>query len=158
MRRSSTSFPSRAVSVSFRSVLICLLSLVIAAMPMTGAAQRIKAKQARALQDLQEVYSKAIRWNDFEGAWNVLDPAYREAHPMVDVEFSRYEQVQVTGFEALDSRPLPDGSVERIVRVDVVNRNTLSQRTLRFTERWRYDAKTKRWWLNSGLPDFWQGR
>lgn len=144
--------------VSLRYVLICLLSLVIAAMPMTGAAQKMKFKQARALQEVQELYSKAIRWNDFEGAWNVLDPAYREAHPIIDVEFSRYEQIQVTGFEALDSRTLPDGSIERAVRIDVVNRNTLSQRTMRFTERWRYDAKIKRWWLISGLPDFWQGR
>lgn len=144
--------------VSFRSVLIALLALALAAMPAAASAQRMKAKQARALEELQDDYSKAIRWNDFEGAWTLLDPKYREEHPVTDAEFSRYEQVQVTSFESLDSRVLPDGSVERAVRIDVVNRNTLTQRSLRLTERWRYDPKTKRWWLANGLPDFWQGR
>lgn len=139
-----------------RSLFLCLLGLSILLAPQGALAQRIK--QAKLLEQLQEDYSKAIRWNDFEGAWTVLDPAYREAHPVTDAEFSRYEQIQVTGFEALDSRVLPDGSVERAVRVELVSRHTLTQRTQRFTELWRYDPKTKRWWLASGLPDFWDGR
>lgn len=139
-----------------RSLFLCLLGLSILCAPQGALAQRIK--QAKLLEQLQEDYSKAIRWNDFEGAWTVLDPAYREAHPVTDAEFSRYEQIQVTGFEALDSRVLPDGSVERAVRIELVGRHTLTQRTLRVTELWRYDPKTKRWWLASGLPDFWDGR
>ncbi|TXI51144.1 MAG: hypothetical protein E6Q50_02025 [Lysobacter sp.] len=139
-----------------RSLFLCLLGLSILLAPQGALAQRIK--QAKLLEQLQEDYSKAIRWNDFEGAWTVLDPAYREAHPVTDAEFSRYEQIQVTAFEALDSRVLPDGSVERAVRVELVSRHTLTQRTQRFTELWRYDPKTKRWWLASGLPDFWDGR
>lgn len=139
-----------------RSLFLCLLGLSILLAPQGALAQRIK--QAKLLEQLQEDYSKAIRWNDFEGAWTVLDPAYREAHPVTDAEFSRYEQIQVTGFDALDSRVLPDGSVERAVRIELVGRHTLTQRTLRVTERWRYDPKTKRWWLASGLPDFWDGR
>lgn len=139
-----------------RSLFLCLLGLSILLAPQGALAQRIK--QAKLLEQLQEDYSKAIRWNDFEGAWTVLDPAYREAHPVTDAEFSRYEQIQVTGFEALDSRVLPDGSVERAVRIELVGRHTLTQRTLRVTELWRYDPKTKRWWLASGLPDFWDGR
>lgn len=139
-----------------RSLFLCLLGLSILLAPQGALAQRIK--QAKLLEQLQEDYSKAIRWNDFEGAWTVLDPAYREAHPVTDAEFSRYEQIQVTGFDALDSRVLPDGSVERAVRIELVGRHTLTQRTLRVTELWRYDPKTKRWWLASGLPDFWDGR
>ncbi|MCC7248445.1 MAG: hypothetical protein IT473_07470, partial [Lysobacter sp.] len=53
---------------------------------------------------------------------------------------------------------LPDGSVERAVRIELVNRHTLTQRTMRFSEVWRYDPTTKRWWLASGLPNFWEGR
>ncbi|MBP6748723.1 MAG: hypothetical protein KA144_03705 [Xanthomonadaceae bacterium] len=141
-----------------RSLCLCLLGLLIFAVPHGALAQKVKLKQPKMLQQLQEDYSKAIRWNDFEGAWTVLDPAYREANPITDAEFSRYEQIQVTAFEDLDSRVLPDGSVERAVRIELVNRHTLSQRSLRFTEVWRYDPTTKRWWLSSGLPNFWEGR
>jgi hypothetical protein len=158
MRASSRALPSHAMPASFRRLLVLLLCLFIAAIPATALAQRMKTKQARMLEQTQDDYSKAIRWSDFEGAWTLLDPEYHKKHPVTDAEFSRYEQMQVTSFEALDSRVLPDGIVERAVRIDVVNRNTLSQRTLRLTERWRYDPKAKRWWLSNGLPDFWQGR
>jgi phosphate-selective porin len=145
------------MSASFRFIWICLLTLAISALPATAVAQKMKIKQPRVLEQVQEDYSKAIRWNDFEAAAALLDPNYREQHPITDAEFSRYEQIQVTAFEDFASRILPDGSVERSVRIDLVNRNTLSQRTIRFTERWQYDAKAKRWWLSSGLPDFWKG-
>ena len=145
------------MSASFRFIWICLLVLAIAALPATATAQKLKIKQPRLLEETQLDYSKAIRWNNFEAAAALLDPSYREQHPVTDAEFSRYEQIQVTAFEDFDSRILPDGSVERAVRIDLVNRNTLSQRTIRFTERWRYDAQAKRWWLISGLPDFWKG-
>jgi hypothetical protein len=145
------------MSASFRFVWLCLLGLAMTAFAPDLAAQKMTRKQTRMLTQLQEDYSKAIRWNDFEGAASLLDPEYRKVHPITDAEFSRYEQIQVTGFASLDSRVLPDGSVLRAVRIDLVNRNTLTQRSMRFTERWRYDAQAKRWWLTSGLPDFWQG-
>lgn len=140
---------------ALRSLCLCLLGLLILSAPQAAFAQKIK--QPKMLDQLQQDYSKAIRWNDFEGAWTLLDPAYREAHPVTDAEFSRYEQIQVTGLENLDSRVLPDGSVERAVRIELVNRHTLTQRSMRFTELWRYDPTTKRWWLASGLPNFWEG-
>jgi hypothetical protein len=45
----------------------------------------------------------------------------------------------------------------REIQIEVVNRNTLRQRRVRFTEVWRYDAEAKVWWVG-GLPDFWQGK
>jgi hypothetical protein len=33
----------------------------------------------------------------------------------------------------------------------------MSERSTRYTERWRYDEATKTWWLTVGLPDLWQG-
>ena len=45
----------------------------------------------------------------------------------------------------------------REIEVGVVNRHTLVERSLRYTERWRYDPKARTWWLTVGLPDFWAG-
>ena len=39
----------------------------------------------------------------------------------------------------------------------LINRNTLADRTVRYRENWRYDEKSKSWWLDGGLPDLWQG-
>jgi hypothetical protein len=118
----------------------------------------IAAKKKRGLLDRNQYsYSAAIRWGDFEGAWSMVDPKVREKAPMTDLDFSRYEQIQVSGYRDLASMPGPDGSVLREIQIDVINRNTLSQRRVRYTEIWRYDQETKNWWVAS-LPDFWQGK
>lgn len=108
------------------------------------------------LDKLQYAWSAAIRWGDFEGAWNLLDPKYREAHPLTELELSRYKQIQVSGYHDLGSQVLPDGA-RREVEIGVVNRNTMAERSMRYTEEWRYDPQAKTWWVMSGLPDFWAG-
>lgn len=145
---SSTSAPMRWMA----QLLIALL-LVLMAGGALAAKQRGKLKLDRD----QYAYSAAIRWNDFEGAWTMVDPKVRDAKPMTDVDFSRYEQIQVTGYRDLASMPGPDGTQLREIQIEVVNRNNMSQRRVRYTEVWRYDAETKTWWV-SGLPDFWQGK
>lgn len=118
----------------------------------TGSGQR------NALDRVQYAYSAAIRWGDFEGAWNLVDPDYREAHPMTDLEFERYRQIQISAYRDLASQTEPDGTVLREIEIGVVNRHTLTERSTRYTERWRYDAEADTWWLAVGLPDFWAGR
>ncbi len=109
-----------------------------------------------ALERAQYDWSAAIRWGQFEGAWNLVDPAVREARPMSDLEFERYRQVQVSHYRDISSRR---GETEalREIEIGVINRHTMAERTLRYTEQWRYDAEAKTWWNTAGLPDFWQG-
>jgi len=110
--------------------------------------------QGDALQKAQYAYSAAIRWGDFEGAWNMVDPAYRKAHPMSDLEFERYKQLQISAYHDLGSQ-VGDGQAQREVQIGIINRNTLVERDARYTERWRYDAAAKTWWVVDGLPDLW---
>ena len=129
-------------------VLACLLSACA-----TGIQQRDK------LQQLQYAYSAAIRWGDFEGAWNLVDPEYRKAHPMTDLEFERYKQVQITSYHDKGaSADLKAGTAVREIEIGVVNRYTLAERTVRYREVWRWDAEAKTWWVTSGLPDLWAGQ
>ncbi|MGI8561360.1 MAG: hypothetical protein ACR2J7_08000 [Luteimonas sp.] len=109
-----------------------------------------------ALQQAQYAYSAAIRWGDFEGAWALVDPEYRKEHPMTDLEFERFKQIQVSGYRDLAEQAGED-SAAREIEIGVVNRHTMTTRSIRYTERWRYDAETKTWWLTVGLPDFWAG-
>ena len=108
------------------------------------------------LDKLQYAWSAAIRWGDFEGAWNLLEPGYREAHPLTDLELSRYKQIQVSGYHELGSQVLEDRA-RREIEIGVVNRNTMAERSLRYTEEWKFDPASKTWWVTSGLPDFWAG-
>ena len=132
-----------------RCLLACCL-VVLAGCPKS-------ASKGSALDETQYAYSAAIRWGDFEGAYNLVDPKVREEHPLTDVDFSRYKQVQISGYRDLGGSPLASGEVTREIEIGVINRNTLAERTVRYRERWRYDEAAKTWWLTSGMPDLWQG-
>ena len=107
------------------------------------------------LRQAQYAWSAAIRWGDFEGAWTLVDPAYREAHPMTALELSRYGQVRISGYDESASTVSGD-TATRQVELGVVNRNTQVQRQVRYLEQWRYDPEAGRWWVSSGLPDLWR--
>ena len=130
-------------------VLACVLALSACA---TGN------KQMTALERAQYDWSAAIRWEDFEGAWNLVAPDYREANPMSQVEFERYKQLEVSTYHDLGSQVSADGlSVRREIQIGVINRHTMTERSIRYTEAWRFDPEQQAWWVTSGLPDFWAG-
>ena len=128
-------------------VIGCLL--VLAGCASTGG-------KANALHEAQYAYSAAIRWGDFEGAYTMLDPAYRNANPLTDLQLERYKQVQVSSYRDL-AMQANEGAARREIQIGVVNRNTMAERTVRYTEAWRYDAASKAWLVTGGLPDFWAG-
>ena len=130
--------------------------LLVAVLGALLAGCATNQRQKSALDEAQYAWSAAIRWGDFEGAWNLLDPEYRNAHSLTDFDLSRYKQIQVSGYRELGSQVQPD-SARRDIEVGVINRNTMAERSLRYTEEWRYDPATKNWWVTSGLPDFWAG-
>lgn len=133
----------------WRLVVTGCVALLLAACASTG-------KEMSELQRAQYSWSAAIRWGDFEGAWNLVDPDWREVHPLTDLQLERYRQVQVSHYRDLASSP-GESEALREIEIGVINRHTMAERTLRYTERWRYDAQRKRWWIEGGLPDFWAG-
>ncbi|HET6395365.1 MAG TPA: hypothetical protein VFF91_00825 [Pseudoxanthomonas sp.] len=139
---------------SLTTLFLALLALLLAAPAADAAGGRQRAK----LDETQAAFAGALRWSDYGGAWQLVDPEYRSAHPLSDLEFERYRQLQVSSYrEGLNSE-LPDGSVVREVEIGVINRHTQAERVVRWRERWRWDAEAKRWWQVGGLPDFWDGR
>lgn len=128
---------------------------LLAVLAPAGAQSRL---QRGKLQQVQDAYAASIRWGEFENAWQAVDPAYRAEHPMTELEFERYKQVQISGYRDLSTRGGPDGAVERAVELRVINKHTMAERTQRYVERWRWDPEAKRWWLVVGLPDLWEGQ
>lgn len=136
-------------------VTIMLGLLLLAGAPAADA--QSTRKQARQLELTQSAYANAIRWGQFEEAWQLVDPRYREANPMTELAMERYQQVQVSGYADRSSQGAEDGSVVRNVDLRVINKHTMSERGLRYQETWRWDPEARRWWLAAGLPDFWDG-
>lgn len=132
---------------------LCALCLLVLALQ----AQALGNRRGKQLVELQSAYAQAIRWGEFEQAWQLVDPEYRQAHPLTDFVLARYGQVQIAGYRDLGTTS--DGRTEavRLVEIRVINRNTMAERSVRHRERWRYDEAAKRWWVADGLPDLWEG-
>ena len=144
-----------SLPMPFRVVLSALLALLLA---LPAAAQALSRGQRNQLQQMQDNYAAAIRWGEFEQAWQLVDPDYRQAHPLSDLELQRYAQVQVSGYRDVGSSSDADGHVVRTIDLRGINRLTMAERSLRYQERWRWDAEAKRWWVADGLPDLWNGQ
>ncbi len=134
----------------FKTILPMLFALAL----LAGCAST--GKQVSALERIQYDYSAAIRWGDFEGAWNLVDPEYRDANPMTSLQLERYKQIQVTSYRELSSQA-GETEAARDIEIGLINRHTMTERSIRYVERWRYDAQARTWWLTGGLPDFWAG-
>ncbi len=133
--------------------LLLALGLLLMLAPASAQSRIQRGK----LQPVQDAYAAAIRWGDFENAWQAVDPAYKVEHPMTELEFERYQQVQISGYRDMTTSSGPDGTIERAIELRVINKHTMAERTLRYRERWRWDPDAKRWWLVVGLPDLWNG-
>ncbi len=134
---------------------VLMLGAAFALAALAGCATTRRVDRNEALREAQYTWSAAIRWGDFEGALTMIDPKYREAHPVTPLELERYQQVQVSAYHELGSSVAADTAV-RPIEIGVVNRHTQVERTTRYLEQWRYDAASERWWVTSGLPDLWQ--
>lgn len=132
-----------------RRLLLPLLAIV--AMLCAGCATD---QRNQALITTLNAYANTLRWGDFQSALQFVDPKVREAHPPSALDLARYQQVRVTGYDE-GAGAVPDGEnrVRQVVQVNLVNLNTQAERTVIDRQSWSYDPKTKRWWLESGLPD-----
>jgi hypothetical protein len=131
------------------------LGMALALAVLAGCATTGRADRNEALREAQYTWSAAIRWGDFEGAWTMVDPAYREAHPLSPMELARYGEIQLSSYTEVGATVRAD-SASRMIQIGVVNRHTQVAREARYVEQWHYDAATEHWWVTSGLPDLWQ--
>ncbi|HEU0306287.1 MAG TPA: hypothetical protein VFR30_04900 [Lysobacter sp.] len=131
-------------------VLLCLLSIASCAS---------LANQSTKLDQAVYAWSGAIRWGDFEGAMNLIDPEVREKIELTPLQLERYKQVQISSYRDLGtSTDMDAGTSVRDIEIGVINRHTMAERLVRYRESWRWDAEAKAWWLTSELPDLWEGQ
>ena len=133
-------------------ILIAALLMLLLWVPAEAAGKRSQTKQFRASQSS---YVSSIRWNEFEMAWGFVDPDYRMANPLTEFQLERLKQIQVTGYEEKFQEILNDGSIQIKSEIRLINRNTQTERSITDIQVWRWNEKSKRWWLTTGLPSFW---
>jgi hypothetical protein len=128
-------------------ILALLMLAMLLVLPGAGEAKRSRANL------IFDDYDNALRWNEFDHAWAFVDPAVAQANPLSDLDRKRFEMIQVTGVTVRSTLTAADGSVDRVAVITLVGKYTQVERSITDRQHWRYDAKDKRYWLVSGLPD-----
>lgn len=100
-----------------------------------------------------EGYGAALRWGDFQSAWQYVDPAVRAAHPLTDQQKALYNTVRVAEYDA--SGPMATGpdTIEQTATIGLIVKSSQRVYSVMDHQTWHWDAQAKRWWLESGLPD-----
>ncbi len=127
-------------------LLIALVCLLLSVPAMAKSREKILTETLR-------TYAATIRWGSIEQAESFIDPEYRAAHPLSQLDLDRYKQVRFTNYN--DSAPVPinDDEVSQTVEIGIVNIHTQEARSFIDRQVWKYNRKAKVWLLTSGLPD-----
>lgn len=129
------------------------LTIVALALTLSACASDPTRGKALALDNALRGYAATIRWGDIEQAESFIDPEYLAAHPLSSIDRSRYQQVRISGYNEQPLQKTSEDEVRQNVEIQLINENTQGVRSVIDRQTWQYDAKTNRWWLNSGLPN-----
>ncbi|HET8941957.1 MAG TPA: hypothetical protein VFN13_08215 [Rudaea sp.] len=119
----------------------------------SGCAAMTAQSEARALDTTLVAYANALRWGGWEQALVFVDPETRKQHPLSDLDLERYKQVRIASYTERPPVPAGPHEVRQVVQIGLININTQTERGIVDDQLWRYDEKTKHWYLMSGLPD-----
>lgn len=132
-----------------RCISVGLLGLVLIALALPVMAK----SREKILTETLRTYAATIRWGSIEQAETFMDPAYRAAHPLTDLELDRFKQVRITNYNDTAPVPVNDNEVRQTVEIGIVNLHTQEARSVVDRQVWKYDKEGKVWLLTSGLPD-----
>lgn len=128
-----------------------LVAVTLACLLLVPAAHARSADKL--LQLVFDAYAKAWRWGTPEQLVDYQEPDFTTKHPSYKFELERLRQYQVGNYVPQGARRTDEEHAEQIVAIDLINVHTQAVHTIVDRQVWRYDKKTKHWWLTSGLPD-----
>jgi hypothetical protein len=126
--------------------------LVGAALLLLAVCATLQKKDSLRDQTL-EGYGAALRWGDFQSAWQYVDPAVRAARPLTDQQKALYNTVRVAEYDAAGPMATGPDTIEQTATIGLIVKSSQRVYSVMDHQTWHWDAQAKRWWLESGLPD-----
>jgi uncharacterized protein YceK len=128
------------------------IMLVGAALLLLAGCGTLQKKDSLRDQTL-EGYGAALRWGDFQSAWQYVDPAVRAARPLTDQQKALYNTVRVAEYDAAGPMATGPDTIEQTATIGLIVKSSQRVYSVMDHQTWHWDAQAKRWWLESGLPD-----
>ena len=135
--------PSRRVVVTTLPLLFLVLLL-----PSVALAKSAEKR----LQETLRAYASTFRWGEIEQVLQFFDPQVLREKPITAFELNRWRQWRVVGYRSQPYAMFGDKDAVQVASIELTNVNTGVNRTVEDRQRWRYDKKSKRWLLLTGLP------
>jgi len=130
-----------------------LVAILAIAALLAGCANLSTHAKDQARDETLAHYAATLRFGDFAGAWQFVDPKVRAKHPLDAAAKKRYNAVQVGGYETDGPSAIDANTIEQTVQISLIVKSSQSAYDIVDHQTWKYDPDTKRWWLESGLPD-----
>ncbi len=129
------------------------LTLMLMIMALFGCAGGVRSK-ADELDATLRGYEGAIRWGNMTDASAFLDPESVALQPISKFDIERFAQLTVVGYRKQTAAIVDEtGTARQQVTIELVNKHTQTPRTILDAQTWRFEPKSKRWLLTSGLPN-----
>lgn len=137
-------------TASDRPLFFALALLLAATLPACGSVK--KDKMVVTLQNATNSYQSALRWGYYENAYGFMDPEKRKDRDLPD----NLEGIRLTGYDVVQAPIAKKDSdtAMQIVKIEYLHEDTQVVKELTDRQVWRYDEEAKKWWLESGLPNF----
>ena len=99
-------------------------------------------------------YETIVRWSQWDAAVKFISAEYQKEHPITRLEMDRLRLFKVTAYTVRSTGVFDEGMTSRqTVEIKMFNKTQAVERTIIDEQEWRYNEKTERWMLHSGLPD-----
>jgi hypothetical protein len=128
----------------------CVLSFCV--LLLIGCSTFATRKQQEQFEIASHVYEQAL----FLGKYEVANGFRKEqTSENKTLNFERLKKIKVTSYELRAIKVSKDQSlVNQTVEIKYYHLDYLIEKTITDKQRWKYNSAEKRWYLQSGLPDF----
>ncbi|HEX6612921.1 MAG TPA: hypothetical protein VF022_03535 [Rhodanobacteraceae bacterium] len=130
-----------------------LVAILAFAALLAGCANISTHAKDQARDEALAHYAATLRFGDFAGAWQFVDPKIRAEHPLDAAARARYDAVQVGGYETDGPSAIDADTIEQTARISLIVKSSQTSYDVVDHQVWKYDSGAKHWWLESGLPD-----
>ena len=136
--------------IEMRHLRIC--QLLVALWLVGGCASMIDKVNMNKFTDTSKGYGEALLWGHFEAANLYRQPALAENDKP---DFEKLKNIKVAQYDIKDMSVSDDGlKIEQDAEITYFHRNKMILKTLRDIQVWEFDAKDRRWYLKTQLPEF----
>ena len=126
-----------------------ILAVVLLVVGCAAISNKAKLSQ---FADTAKSYGKALLWGHYEAA-----NLYRKPE-LVKIEKPNFEElknIKVAQYDIKDMNMSDDGlRVDQVAEITYFHRDRMILKTLRDQQVWEFDTESRRWYLTTGMPEF----